>query len=240
MTRSAPLVVFSILLTCTNEKPVVSGHGSNSYNMQIDDHTISDQPQIKINLNGFIKAPKALVFDSILSATDKLVYLAIRSHKNEKSRNRVFPSIGRLCKLTHCSKSTITRSVKRLKEAGHINYVSGRRGRSNEYTFTSPIGSLMNTDGISHAQHIGSSTTPQSESVKKSNEGAPPYSKLFHGGDRVFLEVDESITILSSISGERLSYPGGDDASFRFGHLRGVEALNAARAQSKQRNAPRS
>jgi DNA-binding MarR family transcriptional regulator len=204
--------------------------------MQTDDPTILNRPQIKVSLVGFIKAPKALIFEPTLSPTDKLIYLALRSHLFEKKFNKVYPSNGRLRLLLRCSKSTVTRSIKRLKRAGYIDYSSGKKGRSNEYHFIEPIGSSMSRQGVTQTPRIGAPMTPQSESVKKNNEVAPPYLKLFHGGDQAFIEEDESITILSSVSRERLKYSWGDDESFRYGPLRGIEALDAARAQFKKRN----
>jgi len=62
-----------------------------------------------------------------LGSTDKLVLLALADHVNQKDVNVCYPGIERLCERTGLTDRAIHKSLKRLKEAGHIEVIHRHR-----------------------------------------------------------------------------------------------------------------
>ncbi len=69
-------------------------------------------------------------WDLPLGSTDKLVLLALADHVNQKDVNVCYPGIQRLCERTGLSDRAIHKSLKRLKEAGHIEVIHRHRHAS--------------------------------------------------------------------------------------------------------------
>lgn len=192
--------------------------------------------QTSVQVKGFVKAPRKLVFDPGLAAMDIKIYLVLRSHLNEKKRNKVYPSKKRLGQMAKCSKNTVDRSIKALKKSSYITYHTGKKGWCNEYIFVDCMVPTMDRGDAMDGEGVAPPVGHQSEVGNKNNKQEASFpEKLFHGRDRAFIEQDQSITIVSQISGSRLEYSGGDDERFKFGSLRGREALKAAQKQAKGR-----
>lgn len=78
----------------------------------------------------FVILPFEVLDDSLLTATDILVYVTIARHAD--TVGQAYPSRQRIAKLARCSESTVDRSVAVLK-AGRYLDVHHREGTSNLY-----------------------------------------------------------------------------------------------------------
>ena len=74
---------------------------------------------------------RALIADSHISATDKVVYAALASFGGCKD---IYPDYDVIVERSSVSRKSVGTSLKRLAEAGYIHYESGGgRGKANEY-----------------------------------------------------------------------------------------------------------
>jgi len=80
-------------------------------------------------------------WDLPVGSTDKLVLLALADHVNKQDINVCWPSIARLCKRTGLTGRAVNKSLKRLKEAGHIEVIHRHR-RANHFTLNLAPGTL--------------------------------------------------------------------------------------------------
>lgn len=85
---------------------------------------------------GFVKAENQILREMIYKcgSTATVLYLIILSHRRMET-NKCFPSIELLSRECNCSKSTISKNLTKLYNAGFLQIDSGRRNLSNNYYF---------------------------------------------------------------------------------------------------------
>jgi hypothetical protein len=189
------------------------------------------------NQKKFVKAPELMLFDLQLRPIDVRVYLVLRSYRNERTQEPVYPSKNTIAKSISCSSDTVDRSIKRLVKQCHISYVKGHTGRSNTYQFIDEVagdgrtGAAMSdarerSDNRTNADEMGAPSRHQPKSInhKHKPEEKP---RLYHGKDPAYIEEDGEVTI-KTLSG-RVPWSHYGVEEFRFGNLCGEMALQAAR-----------
>lgn len=175
----------------------------------------------------FVKVPLCVLMDKYLSKTAIVIFCGIRSFGDYGDGSNCYPSQNTLAKRLHTSTSTIKRAIQVLKGRGHVKWVSGKRGRANEYTFCDQ-GSPMSDTRFTHARLSGSRLNHHREpDTEKHYQGGRKKRVLYHGGDRCFINEDGDIRIFSN-AGAWVDYGGGDDDAFTFGDIHGVNAKHAA------------
>ncbi len=199
--------------------------------------------------NQFSITPNCVTFDPFLKAGDTRIYAALRSHRDEETKEPVYPAKLTIAKRLKCSEDTVARAIARLICRGHISYTKGNSMWPNRYQFTDnytedtssnatilDAGKRVNSRKLE--QTLPAQMRHQPESLNH-NHNPEESLRLYHGGDLASVIEDGSIRIKTH-SGEWVNYGGGDDAGFSFGELRGIEAKNAGlmRYASKSRTIP--
>lgn len=188
---------------------------------------------------GFVMLPRVVLFDPWLSATDKEIYSAIRSFRNEKTRKTVHPSRQQVAVLLRQSLSTVKRSILILRRQGHLTWSTGGTGRANTYQFfdtndgrvmDEPVMGLpVNQGEVTSDPLLGSPKSHQSESNNYYQKGCV----LFFGKDKARVSANDEIEIFIPHQRRWAQYSGGDEERFRYGTLTGTLARKAAIADAR-------
>lgn len=190
------------------------------------------------NTNQFALVPDQVTFDPYLDARDTNTYSALRSYRNEETKEPVYPSMATIAKRLGCDQDTIARSIKRLVERGHLTYEKGRRGRSNRYQFkddytledsrtcAGTIGACKRVDSLTDAEKLPAPARPQPE-LSNHNQKPGRSFRLFYDNDPCSVKTDGTIWIITT-NGWML-WSGHYVEAFRFGSSTGEDALREAK-----------
>lgn len=186
---------------------------------------------------GFVKYPRCVLYDLSLTTTEKDVYCAIRSHRQEKTGVMFNPSRQKVADLLGHSLATVKRAIKKLQVNGHITWKRGGTGRANSYQFhckdgaiREPIaGSPVNPSGVTSEPSTGSSASHLQEpnNLNKKRRG------LFFEKDPAKVLPDGTVLIHVPHQQRWAPYGGGDDDKFRYGDLTGTLARQTAIADTR-------
>ncbi len=95
---------------------------------------MKDYTQQSAGRNGFSQ-PKDYIFkNNILSPADSRIYYVLLSYYNKELENNIFPGQYRIAREANVSKSTVIRSLKKLKKLGLINWKRRGQGITNSYS----------------------------------------------------------------------------------------------------------
>lgn len=180
--------------------------------------------------NSYVKLPYVVLADLSLKPVEVRVYAAIRSYRNEKTKGRAFPSRQTIASLIGCSKATVARSIRSLKQKDYIEWQKGGSKFANTYSFRETsheyVGAKAAQLGINDAPTVGARMIPQSDTYNHKHKPEKTL-RLFHGKDLASVMEDGLIRI-KSYSNSWVDWSGGDVEAFRFDELFGDEARKAA------------
>jgi len=98
------------------------------------ENVMKDYTQQSAGRNGFSQ-PKDYIFkNNLLSPADSRIYYVLLSIKNKELENNIFPGLYRIAREANVSKSTVIRSLKKLKKLGLIDWRRRGRGITNNYS----------------------------------------------------------------------------------------------------------
>ena len=184
----------------------------------------------------FTKVPNKLIRDTNLKVIDKAIYAVIRSHANGKTDLDCYPSISTVASFVPCSSRQVTRSIKNLKDAGHLT-TRARLGTTPQYIFSDSGGDAYVATPktpVSTPQDnsVGDDWTPMStnQEFNKNYLSKPQLRYLTPGtaGFRVAELVGHEIFFKKTPTLKRELYQNTDDSLFVYGTLKGFEAKEAA------------
>lgn len=172
----------------------------------------------------FVKLPIKVIEDKTLSDKEKVVFAILLTFADFKDFSNCFPSISTIAQKSGCHPSTIKRSLKNLKKNNYINWIKGKKGKSNLYSF-SCRGSPANQPRSRNEPSVVAETSHHQEPTNKRQEQYK-LNKLFYGNDPCSIKENGDILIISEKG--LIEWSGYHIEDFRFGNLQGDEARKAA------------
>jgi len=91
----------------------------------------------EIQSHGYKILPNIILEMEELSSCDKMVYMVLFNMPNENQNGDIYPSYEYLSKLIKTNRTTLYRSLKKLKEIGLIDWEN--RGRGTNFYYLLPI-----------------------------------------------------------------------------------------------------